>query len=134
MYSDWEHLVCSDGKHEPAVEWSVQAIGDGRRKYLHLPQQLGHFGAGVRSALTDVAAGDYLAFLDDDNLIFPKFAAYMVNALEKHPEAGFAICQIVQTVSASSLNVWGLRPRLVINGIPPGDETSIPCRSSYEKV
>lgn len=79
---DWEHLVCSDGKHEPLVEQLVQRVGDKRRKYLQLAQHAGHFGAGVREALIDRAAGRYLAFVDDDNMVFPRFAQSMTAALD----------------------------------------------------
>ncbi len=112
----WEHIVCSDGKYEPLVERLVRRIGDTRRKYTYLPEPAGHFGAGVRQALTDVAKGEYLAFVDDDNIIFPKFAEKMVATLDRHPDAGFAICQVVQCIPLPP--ELGLAP-IIIDGIPP---------------
>jgi glycosyltransferase involved in cell wall biosynthesis len=115
-FRDWEHIICSDGRHELGVERLVQHYGDKRRKYVHLSQHVGHYGAAVREALLDVAVGEYLAFVDDDNIIFPKFAERMVDALEDNPDAGFAICQIVKCTPLPPEH--GLAP-IVISGIPP---------------
>jgi len=115
-FPDWEQIVCSDGKHEPAVERLTKRLGDARRRYSYLPQHAGHFGAGVREALTEVATGEYLAFLDDDNILFPRYAAVMIETLDRNPGAAFAICQILH---CTELPVeYGLAP-IVINGIPP---------------
>lgn len=114
-WSDWEHLICSDGQHEPAVEELVHRGNDKRRRYLHMSRPLGHYGAGVRAALTLEVRSDYLAFLDDDNLIFPTYCERMVRALDAHSEAAFAICQIV--------HCGPLHPRF---GLPPAILTGVP--------
>ncbi|MBV9123874.1 MAG: glycosyltransferase family 2 protein [Planctomycetes bacterium] len=113
---DWEHLVCSDGQRELVVEQLVQRLYDPRRKYSYLSQLAGHYGAGVRAVLTDRAAGEYLAFLDDDNILFPRFAERMTEALDRHPEAGFAICQVVH---CGPLPLETGLPPMIITGIPP---------------
>src|SRR5262249_20508926 len=91
-------------------------LNDSRRRYAHLSTPAGHFGAGVRQALISHASGDYLAFLDDDNMVFPKFAEHMIAALDQAPDASFAICQIVQTTPLPPQYV--LAPT-IITGIPP---------------
>ncbi len=92
---DWVHLICSDGEFEPAVAELVQRGRDHRRSYQHLATSAGHFGAGVRAALLPRVDTEYVAFLDDDNLLFPQYCAPMVRALDAHPRAGFAICLIL---------------------------------------
>ena len=111
---DWEHLVCSVGQYERDVDELVRRLGDKRRRYGHVAKRLGHFGAGIRQKLGAVAAGEFLAFLDDDNVIFPKFAEYMVGVLEQNPDVAFAICQIVY---CSPLPRGG--GPIIINGVPP---------------
>jgi len=113
---DWEHIICSDGQFEPHVEQLVQSFSDPRRRYTHLTAPAGHFGAGVRQALLTDARGDLLAFLDDDNMVFPKFAERMITALDQAPDAGFAICQIVQTAQQPP---GCLLEPIIITGIPP---------------
>jgi glycosyltransferase involved in cell wall biosynthesis len=114
--ADWEHVVCSDGRHEPGVEAIVARAYDRRRRYLHLPETRGHFGAGVRGALLPAVVSRYVAFLDDDNLLFPRFCERMVAALAAHPHAGFAICQIVH---AGPLHPRFGPPPAILRGIPP---------------
>jgi glycosyltransferase involved in cell wall biosynthesis len=114
--ADWEHIICSDGQFEPHVEHLVRALNDPRRRYAHLTTPAGHFGAGVRQAMISHANGDHLAFLDDDNMVFPKFAEHMIAALDRNPDAGFAICQMVQTAALPPQKV--LAPT-IITGIPP---------------
>ncbi len=114
--ADWAHWVCSDGRHEPPVEDLVRRGHDHRRRYLHLPQLGGHYGAGVRAALTPEVRSPYVAFLDDDNLLFPKFCERMVAALEASPAAGFAVCQIVH---AGPLHPRFGPPPAILRGIPP---------------
>jgi SAM-dependent methyltransferase len=115
-FSGWEHLICSDGRHEPEVEEMVRRGGDRRRRYLHLAQAAGHFGAGVRAALLPEVRTDYVAFLDDDNILFPRFCERMVQDLDSHPEAGFAICQIVH---CGPLAAHFSLPPVVLTGVPP---------------
>jgi glycosyltransferase involved in cell wall biosynthesis len=113
----WEHVVCSDGCLEPGVAQLVERGRDPRRRYTNLTAQWGHFGAGVRGALLPQVRTEYVAFLDDDNILFPRYCERMVQALDGNSGAGFAICQIVH---------WGpLPPRfgglmpVILTGIPP---------------
>ncbi len=113
---DWEHWICSDGQAEPAVAQLVAARHDRRHRYLHLSRPTGHYGAGVRAALVGEVRSPYVAFLDDDNLLFPRFCERMVAALETNPNAGFAICQIVH---GGPLHPRFGTPPAVLRGIPP---------------
>ncbi|HMC63376.1 MAG TPA: glycosyltransferase family A protein [Gemmataceae bacterium] len=112
---DWLHLICSDGQQEPAVEEFVRQEHDERRRCLYLTPPRGHYGAGVRAALLDRVQTPYVAFLDDDNVLFPRFCEDMTQTLSEHPEAGWAICQI--------LHCGPLHPRF---GLPPAVLTGIP--------
>jgi glycosyltransferase involved in cell wall biosynthesis len=115
-FSDWEHLVCSDGPPEPGVKELVERPSDGRRYYVYLAEPAGHFGAGVRAALLPQVSSDYVAFLDDDNLLFPRYGERMVRALDEHPEAGFVICPIVHC--GPLLPCFG-PPPAILTGVPP---------------
>jgi glycosyltransferase involved in cell wall biosynthesis len=112
----WEHIICSDGQPESAVEELVRRGHDGRRCYTHVSPARGHFGAGVRAAVLPEVRSPFVAFLDDDNLLFPRFCERMIGALEAHPEAGFAICQIVH---AGPLHPRFGAPPALLRGVPP---------------
>ena len=79
-YGDWEHIVVSDGVREEAVAELVKKRPDGKRRYEVVPKQ-GGFGAAVRQEALKFAGGDYLVFLDDDNIIFPRFLEKMLMGL-----------------------------------------------------
>lgn len=110
----WQHWICSDGQREPAIELLCRA--DSRRSYMYLPKPAGHYGAGVRAALVPDVTTEYIAFLDDDNMLLPKFLERMVAALEQRPDAGFAICQIVH--HGPLVKRFGLPP-VIQTGVPP---------------
>lgn len=99
-YGDWEHIVVSDGVREEAVAELVKKRPDGKRRYEVVPKQ-GGFGAAVRQEALKFARGDYLVFLDDDNIIFPTFLEKMLSAFtdSSHWKLGdqtgieFVICE-----------------------------------------
>ena len=86
----------------------IETGQDERRRYAYLTQAVGHYGAGVRAQLTRQARVEYVAFLDDDNVLFPRFCERMVGALDESRQAGLAICEIVHR--------GPLHPRF---GLPP---------------
>jgi cellulose synthase/poly-beta-1,6-N-acetylglucosamine synthase-like glycosyltransferase len=114
-FTGWEHLICSDGRPEPELARLVQQGQDERRRYLYLTRPVGHYGAGVRALLTRQARTEYLAFLDDDNLLLPRFCERMIRALDENPQAGWAVCPVV--------HCGPLHPRF---GLPPAVLTGIP--------
>lgn len=97
-YPHWEHLICSDGEHEPRIqELAERSFADPRRRYLVTKVHHGGYGAAVRQeVMTDHARGEYLVFLDDDNIIFPDYLERLLTAL-RSATAGerFAICRLL---------------------------------------
>lgn len=112
--ASWQHWICSDGEREAAIE--LLCRHEPRRTYMYLPNPTGHYGAGVRAALVPEVTTDYIAFLDDDNMLLPKFCERMVEALDRRPGAGFAICQIVH--HGPLMPQLGLPPA-ILTGVPP---------------
>lgn len=93
---DWEQLVCSDGSREESAEQVVSVIGDPRVSYNFTNgKKDGDFGNTVRSEMLKKAKGDYVLFLDDDNIILPQYLERMVSALDAAPGAGFAVCRVM---------------------------------------
>jgi len=93
-HGDFEQWVASDGEYEDATWNIVQQVADRRIRYWTTKEHHGGWGAAVRQeVMCDAAAGDYLVFLDDDNIIFPTYLAKMLKALRSDSKVKFAICE-----------------------------------------
>lgn len=79
-FSDYELIVVNDGGPD-VVEQVVRSFGDKRIKYMKLPQRRG-WSAGQNKAITE-ASGEYIGYLDDDDVYYPDHLATMVNALKR---------------------------------------------------
>ncbi len=87
-YQNIELVIVENGSH--SLEKWLQQIDlddDSRIKYCHSEKQnrciAGNLGC-------EQAAGEYLCFLDDDDLFYPDHIAVLVGALEKNQEIGGA--------------------------------------------
>lgn len=98
-------VVCSDGPAESDIANLVARVTFGynpdhfRLEYHNTgaSRSSGTWGASIRQSVLDSfpTTPDYVAYVDDDNVILPHFVAANVEALERHPACGFAVCQII---------------------------------------
>lgn len=81
-YERFEVLVVDDGGHEDSRA-VVDELGDPRIRWSSIPR------AGVsaaRNAALDLARGEIVAYLDDDNLMDPEWLYAVVWAFEQRPD------------------------------------------------
>jgi glycosyltransferase involved in cell wall biosynthesis len=115
-FSDYEHIVMVDRPNE-----NLSAINDLRSdKRLFIPCARAHndFGNSCRHAAFDLAKGDYLFHLDDDDSLAPHALAAIAAAIERHPPA------------------WILFPAKVYGERwlkPPGKGNTVSCQFCYRK-
>ncbi len=81
-YPRWELLIVDDGG-EADSKTVVDAIGDQRVHWMRID----HGGVcAARNAALDVANGDLIAYLDDDNVMDPEWLSAVVWAFDTYPE------------------------------------------------
>jgi glycosyltransferase involved in cell wall biosynthesis len=85
-YTSWELIIVDDGSNDDTKK-QVGEFKDDRIKYFFI-EHSGVIGA-VRNAGMKYARGEYIAFLDSDDLWLPNKLEYQLALLEKHSEASF---------------------------------------------
>lgn len=83
-YPNFEVIVVDDGSTDHTAE-IIGTVNDSRLRYIKQPNQ-GRSSARNRALTT--ANGDFITFLDSDDLYMPGKIALQVEYLLKHPETG----------------------------------------------
>lgn len=88
-YHDFEFIIVDNGSTDRSG-WiaDTYAARDARIRVIH--RERGNIGAGRNTAL-DVAGGEYIAFIDDDDWAEPDFLAFLLELLTEQ-NADVAIC------------------------------------------
>jgi glycosyltransferase involved in cell wall biosynthesis len=94
-HPDTEVVVVSDG---PDPELAALLAGQQGVRFDALPDHVDHpfnRGGRARNRAADLATGDILAYLDDDNTFRPQHLERLVTALEADPAADFAYSRML---------------------------------------
>jgi glycosyltransferase involved in cell wall biosynthesis len=107
-YQNFEIILIDDASPDHSIE-ICQQFSDSRIKIIH---QQNRGLAGARNTGIRHAEGDYIAFLDGDDLWLPEKLAKHVEHLENSPEVGVSFSRSALIDSAgNSLNTY-LMPKL----------------------
>lgn len=89
-YDNWELCIADDASSNPAVREFLEhaQAGDSRIKVVFRAQN-GHISACSNSAL-ELAAGEWVALLDQDDLLAADALFWVANTINEHPE-----CQMI---------------------------------------
>jgi len=113
---EWEHLICSDGEFDFAIDQYVKALDDDRVHYCCTRERVeGSYGNLARDQMLKVAQGEYVVFFDDDNLVSPEYLEKMTAAAEL-VGADFAVCRCLHF---GPLQEYLGPPPVVLSGVPP---------------
>lgn len=93
IMSDWELIVIDDGSTDNTKQ-VITAIGDERIRYYY--QQNKGPGAARNNGISR-AKSTWCAYLDSDNELFPEYAQTMLDWLDEHPDAVFAVPRAQRT-------------------------------------
>jgi glycosyltransferase involved in cell wall biosynthesis len=83
-FTDWELIVADDGSDAETAGWLASLAAAPRVSVLRLPHT-GNPGA-VRNAGLRAARGEYVAFLDSDDVWLPQKLARQLASLGEHPQ------------------------------------------------
>ncbi len=81
-FSDFEHLVADDGSADDSAREVIEKLGDPRVRLVRLETSKGP--AGARNAAVAQARGEFIAILDDDDLMLPDRLRRSAEHLDRH--------------------------------------------------
>lgn len=105
--TEWENLeviVVDDCSTDTTQEAIAEAFG-GDRRVVCIKNERNSLSAYSRNHGASVATGDYLFFLDDDNIVHKNILMELMVSFERHPDAGL-IAPITGNFSRGRLRVW----------------------------
>lgn len=92
-YANWEAVIIDDGSTDDTVP-QMQRLGAQEPRIRFLQRQGDKSGAQVcRNQGSAAAKGEYLIFLDSDDLLAPACLQHRVAFMQQHPSLGFAVFQ-----------------------------------------
>lgn len=91
---DWEHLITDDGSTDPAQERTLVALAGDRRVRVRVRPHVNQ-PARYWNEMIDLAVGDYICFLDDDNEMLSSYVETMAGALDAHHDVDVVTCGMV---------------------------------------
>jgi hypothetical protein len=101
-FRDLELLIIDDGSTDKSAEIAA-SYADKRIRYVANPTNLGL--AGARNRAIETSCGDYLAWLDSDDISLPERLRKQVDLLDAHPEIG--LCGTwVRTIGLEPEQIW----------------------------
>ena len=87
-FTDWELIVADDGSEAETAAYLAALANRPKVKVLRLAHT-GNPGA-ARNAACRAAQGEYIAFLDSDDVWLPEKLALQVASLRSHPQRGWS--------------------------------------------
>lgn len=92
-YSQWELIIIDDGSSDDSKD-RIARFNDERIQY-HFIEHTGILGK-VRNEGMRLAKGNYIAFLDSDDIWLPHKLEFQLSLLKKYPQASFVFGHGVQ--------------------------------------
>lgn len=108
-YTSWEMCIVGDCTPDHTEE-VVTSYGDARLRFYNLKEKSppGSHGAIAKNhAIFQMARGDYIAYLDDDDCYRPDYLSIMMEYMDTHPEADMLYCRCMYRDKDTRRRIWG---------------------------
>lgn len=89
-FADFEFLIVNDSPQNTDLDKIINSFDDKRIRYFKNSQNLGI--ADSRNRLLELAAGEYVAVMDHDDISLPDRLRKQVLFLDSHPDIGVVSC------------------------------------------
>lgn len=106
---NFEWLIIYDGINEQCRNDSKNYIN---AKYYEMEKRYGNWGNFIRDFGISQAIGEYIVFIDQDNIIFENYLSVLSNVLNNDSKIGISLCPIYIS--------WGARPIIVYPAVERG--------------
>lgn len=134
-FTDFECVIVDDGSTDETAECVSQAIkSDKRFAYIKIEPKDSRGGNYARNRGIQATTGEYVAFLDDDDMWLPEKLELQSRFLDEHRQIGLVYCQVIRDYAKE-----GIRKKIVPDMSYRGDcskkvFTHIPCTTSTMMV
>lgn len=108
-FTDWEMCVVGDCTPDDTAG-TVASYDDPRLTFYNLPTKSppGSHGAIAKNhAIFQMARGEYIAYLDDDDIYRPHYLSTMMGHLASHPDIPFLYCRCMYRDKRTGRPIWG---------------------------
>ena len=108
-YRNWECLVIDDGSTDGTEDLvNSLSIKDGRIKIFRRPINFKPGGSGARNFGFELARGEYIQFLDSDDLLHPLKLEIQINYLKKNQQANYSVCEnmVFKDIPSNAIKSW----------------------------
>lgn len=110
---DFEVILVDDGSRDDSLSILRKVAREDKRIRVLTQKNAG--ASAARNAGINISRGEYLCFIDSDDMVAENYLYKMVNAMKKHQNAAFVVCgrryHRVLEGSDRIMNVEPLRPR-----------------------
>ena len=117
-YKDLEIIIVDDGSTDGSDAVCEEYAKDSRVKVIH---QKNHGLSAARNVGLDIARGDYIAFLDSDDVYLPDMIQTMVEGIQKS-QADVIVCEFIRVYSKKNITKKKIKK---IHGLIITDEETI---------
>lgn len=116
-YSNIELLCINDGSTDNSLEILSSFSKKDSRVVVASQENMGT--SITRNKALDKITGDYIAFLDSDDIYHPQYLEILYNSLKKY-DADLSVCKYVDFTSASysfsnTFNIKKIKPKSILN-------------------
>lgn len=95
-YANIELIVVDDNPPESPARAATEAVMAGYPQVIYLRHPENRNGAAARNTGIRAAKGQYIAFLDNDDIYFSDHIADCVALLQQHPDCNSVVCGVVK--------------------------------------